>query len=850
MLRRFLSLILCAVLSAAYFLISIPPASAKQIPHSYFPALSVSVEYDDLKPPEEHTGRLDPERTGEILISCSAEGETNAAGVTVTLEPGNGLVVDGPLSFSYTFIPRGMTMRQPIRLSYDESLAGQAGEGGDPVPTLDITVDTQNIGSASYHCEYDVTPKARAVVYCGELASSSADTVAVNKKSYNYMTDFFRKAYYDGKRIEVSSMYMGPTFSDFIDSAIGKPDANDITYIYITGHGRFSDHSFVSYERGEKSNTLLIDFLNDLADKEGRFAIILDVCFSGYATDLSGLDPHRYSIIALADSDVFVTGGQFTDDVKRYLGETSASGDEEITFGELFNYISSVSFQRIENSKDMFIRLLEATIDLQSNKITQDDYIEIIAQLLIESARLDLQVKADAVKGALPEFARKYIDGGYNKIEDFEYDAARTYLGSVSASGSLDEFPFLVSSPEIAAKYRPLGIKSEQSKDNLTALSGYVYDEETLQRLDGVKIEVRPSSAEVVLTAETNGSGVWVLGFCRIPASISFSRDGYEDRTVYIDEDSFRYGAPVEVYSVGLKKNALSFANQRYVTAGTAYVAALLDDGTVIASEDDFGVVTDTSGWSDIVSISSSDFVLYGLKSDGTVVANTNTPGVPPEPEVFGWNDIVQLSADSSGVAGLKSNGTVVVTSGHAPYHTTPEYVADWRDIVYVTRSHHFIFGLKSDGTVILAGDDPIGNPGQYIDVSGWRDIVGIAAGRNHLVGLKSDGTVIAASYSGFESAIAGVSGWTDIVQVDAGLHNTFGVRADGTVLMAGKLYLGEADVSGWRGVIQVAADSSHAIGLKQDGTVHYTGLYGNPNAVITTPFSWSGIRTGEDDSQ
>lgn len=216
--------------------------------------------------------------------------------------------------------------------------------------------------------------------------------------------------------------------------------------------------------------------------------------------------------------------------------------------------------------------------------------------------------------------------------------------------------------------------------------------------------------------------------------------------------------------------------------------------------------------WTDIVELSSGNFHVVGLKSDGTACSTgDNKYG---QCNVSGWSNIVQISAGYWHSVGLKEDGTVVAV-GRSDYGRTN--VSSWSDIVKIDAGRCHTVGLKSNGTVVATGYNPDGR----CDVSGWRDIVNIWAFNAVTVGLKKDGTVVAA---GSSQTIFDVSNWTDIVDISIGYECIMGLKSNGTVLSTGQTEECNIDVSGWRDIVAISAKNIHAVGLCADGTVVATG--------------------------
>ena len=220
--------------------------------------------------------------------------------------------------------------------------------------------------------------------------------------------------------------------------------------------------------------------------------------------------------------------------------------------------------------------------------------------------------------------------------------------------------------------------------------------------------------------------------------------------------------------------------------------------------------------------------LIFGLKSDGTVVAVGDS--YCGRCDVGGWKDIVAvISAGGSHTVGLKSNGTVVAVGDNGWRQCD---VGSWKDIVAVSGGTYYTVGLKSDGTVVAVGSNRFGQ----CDVGGWKDIVAVSTGASYTVGLKSDGTVTAVGEN--EDGQCDVADWNDIVAVFADCRYTIGLKSDGTVVAVGDNEWGQCDVGSWKDIVAVSigGDDCHnyTIGLKSDGTVVAVGCNENGQCDVT----------------
>ena len=82
-------------------------------------------------------------------------------------------------------------MTLPFSIAYEDVRDPENGD--DIIPSLDIIIQTENDGDYSYHAEFDVTPKARAVcIYFDNNGKNSAMDFA----------ELWQESYYDKKLVE------------------------------------------------------------------------------------------------------------------------------------------------------------------------------------------------------------------------------------------------------------------------------------------------------------------------------------------------------------------------------------------------------------------------------------------------------------------------------------------------------------------------------------------------------------------------------------------------------------------------------------------------------------------------
>lgn len=266
------------------------------------------------------------------------------------------------------------------------------------------------------------------------------------------------------------------------------------------------------------------------------------------------------------------------------------------------------------------------------------------------------------------------------------------------------------------------------------------------------------------------------------------------------------------------QKNTLLEQNKLIDATATAF---LFSDGCVNALAFNDETKRKIGYFSEIISIAASNYAVYGICKDGTVISsklvdgfflwkNKNRYCIP------GWNDIIAIAGGgSTSVAGLKKDGSVLL-------HDCTDFSLNpsiWNNIVQISFGRGHLVGLKKDGTVVAEGANDKGQ----CNVSGWNDIVHISAGNSHTVGVKSDGTVVAVGDN--DAGQCNIADWRNIARVSAGVRHTVGLGKDGTVIATiyngpMDIYGGQCDVAHWSGldVVDISAGAIQTIGIRRDG--------------------------------
>ena len=233
----------------------------------------------------------------------------------------------------------------------------------------------------------------------------------------------------------------------------------------------------------------------------------------------------------------------------------------------------------------------------------------------------------------------------------------------------------------------------------------------------------------------------------------SAGHDYYGQRKVN-DWSDVVYVAAGKSVSVGVKKDgtialagsltdtaafdaALAWTNVFTADAGGDFIAALLNDGTVVAVGDNSASQCDVSAWNDIVAIACGDTFTVGLKSDGTLVGTAGAPA-----DVLAWTGIVKLAAGgASGVAGITDEGKLVATCDMTGLDAYTDLVAVGVDDIGVAC-------IRADGTVVSALSSDIVPDPDYsygiVDLASVTNAVGISVGTKHVVVMLRDGSAVA----------------------------------------------------------------------------------------------------------
>lgn len=244
------------------------------------------------------------------------------------------------------------------------------------------------------------------------------------------------------------------------------------------------------------------------------------------------------------------------------------------------------------------------------------------------------------------------------------------------------------------------------------------------------------------------------------------------------------------------------------VDGGEKHSVILYSDGTVTTIGNDTYAQRSTSGWRDIIQISTFSNHTLGLKEDGTVVAaGSNYQG---QCDVSAWKDIICVAAGTQHSVGLKRDGTVVAVGANGSGQCD---VQNWRGIKYVSANGTSTFALTEDGQVLTCGSF------QNRNLDNWQDIVSFSVSANHIVGVHSNGTVSAVGAND-RGQRDGLEGKQDVSQVAVGYGYTAGLKTNGKVWVNGCDEHNEHAAMQWTDIVAIGTGTEHILGIKKDGTL------------------------------
>ena len=248
------------------------------------------------------------------------------------------------------------------------------------------------------------------------------------------------------------------------------------------------------------------------------------------------------------------------------------------------------------------------------------------------------------------------------------------------------------------------------------------------------------------------------------------------------------------------------------------HIAAVCQDGTVVACGDNGSGQCRVSGWTDVVSVACGDGFTVGLRHDGTVLAcGDNQNG---QCNVADWQNVIAIACGKSSTVGLCADGTLRATS--------QDMISNWKDVTEISVSGNRTVVALADGHVEF-------DNWHYAPVLGWENIVRVYDNGNVVAGLREDGTILSCTANEARAKVVG----QNVVDIpDCGIR-VCGITENGTITSS---FLRNAkDVVAFCSGLHKRHPYPFVIAVKSDGTV-YTDL---PDRVGYQALgSWKNLRT------
>ena len=223
--------------------------------------------------------------------------------------------------------------------------------------------------------------------------------------------------------------------------------------------------------------------------------------------------------------------------------------------------------------------------------------------------------------------------------------------------------------------------------------------------------------------------------------------------------------------------------------------------------------------------LSYKDFMIFGLKSNGTVLSEGFNWRAREMPNTRKWNDVIQIATIEGSVFGLKSDGTVI-SAGKVKWENAEQQ--KWTEITSILSAAKHIVGRKTDGTYVAYGfkGKPISIPQSIVLSDDWYDIKSVIEIGDVLYGLRNDGVVVRESDTSHSTRNFGF-GWKNIkfiyplIWTSEGL---IGLTNDGNVIIDGPLEGSLSEVQHWRDIVAIYPHPLSSYGVRSDGSVIMAG--------------------------
>ena len=300
-------------------------------------------------------------------------------------------------------------------------------------------------------------------------------------------------------------------------------------------------------------------------------------------------------------------------------------------------------------------------------------------------------------------------------------------------------------------------------------------------------------------------------------------------------EEEIRIDAPDQDAQPVQSRTSL-FSDGAEIYAMPSYSLVLRKDGTLAvagrSASPEFGF--DLFDWTGIRQVLPTDYFIAGLTEEGRVRLTGEVSGYE---DAARWSDVARLYYDADTLFGLTTDGHVLAAGPDLAFDPK-----DLEDIVDILPGRMDTLAVNSKGFVTV-----MRRLGDLWDIGGAYGVREVAAGSDFAMYLMEDGKVRSGASlykildrNGFENPYFQ---WEDMEKLLVGDWFLVGLKRDGTVLCQTHIP-GEAvpDTSGWSGVRQILLDREHSIvyGLTDEGRVLSAAASGEQELPVD---SWENVQ-------
>lgn len=254
-------------------------------------------------------------------------------------------------------------------------------------------------------------------------------------------------------------------------------------------------------------------------------------------------------------------------------------------------------------------------------------------------------------------------------------------------------------------------------------------------------------------------------------------------------------------------------------------------------------VSTSVSGYSDIVSLYSTNYAFAALRTNGNVVTWGNIYyGGDSSNVTLNLTGIINISTTNGAFAALKSTGTVVTWGDSSSGGDSSSVSASLTNVISLYNGYSAFVALKSNGSVITWGDQTNGGNSSSVSNDLSAGVISIYTTGGAFAALKSNGKVVTwgNQTTGGNSSSVSNDLSAGVVSICAISYAFAALKSNGTVVTWGDTGGNSSTVQNLlTGVVSIYNGEFTFSALKNDGSVVSWGdqTYGNTGGgIIISP--------------